>query len=290
MDDGAALLAAIEMHPDEDVPRLAYADWLDENNLPIRAEFIRLQCEIKRIEETPSADIQPYAPLYRRQDALLTHHRRELLGPLGDEVHDAEMHNDIRFDRGFLAELRLDATRFVRHASGLAEMRPRPAVTVWGVDPEYTQLRAAPADVLDLVTALELQVVGIADYVPGEYQRAAPRPALRRLKSLTADHCQVTDGDLDDIVSGRLFPALTELRLAGNEISDEGVRTIVRSPLWPGLTLLVLNYNPISDVGADLLADAPPTAIKFLILRATGIGQHGQQRLLCRKGWNVTLF
>ncbi len=49
MDDGTALLAAIRLHPDEDVPRLAYADWLDENGQPERAEFVRLQCEIARI-------------------------------------------------------------------------------------------------------------------------------------------------------------------------------------------------------------------------------------------------
>ncbi|MDY3560832.1 TIGR02996 domain-containing protein [Gemmata sp. JC673] len=43
-DDEAALLAAIGAHPDEDTPRLVYADWLDEHGRPERAEFIRLQC------------------------------------------------------------------------------------------------------------------------------------------------------------------------------------------------------------------------------------------------------
>lgn len=41
--DESALLAAIAAHPDEDTPRLMYADWLDENDQPERAEFIRLQ-------------------------------------------------------------------------------------------------------------------------------------------------------------------------------------------------------------------------------------------------------
>jgi uncharacterized protein (TIGR02996 family) len=44
MSDEAALLAAILAHPDEDTPRLMYADWLDEHGQPERAEFIRLQC------------------------------------------------------------------------------------------------------------------------------------------------------------------------------------------------------------------------------------------------------
>jgi uncharacterized protein (TIGR02996 family) len=43
--DGDALLRAICENPAEDTPRLAYADWLQENGRPERAEFIRLQCE-----------------------------------------------------------------------------------------------------------------------------------------------------------------------------------------------------------------------------------------------------
>jgi uncharacterized protein (TIGR02996 family) len=45
MSDGDALFQAILRHPDEDTPRLAYADWCDENGQPERAEFIRLQIE-----------------------------------------------------------------------------------------------------------------------------------------------------------------------------------------------------------------------------------------------------
>lgn len=41
-----ALLAAIAAHPDEDTPRLVYADWLQENGDDARAEFIRVQCEL----------------------------------------------------------------------------------------------------------------------------------------------------------------------------------------------------------------------------------------------------
>ncbi len=46
MSDGDALLAAILAHPDEDTPRLVYADWLDEHNDPDRAEFIRVQVQL----------------------------------------------------------------------------------------------------------------------------------------------------------------------------------------------------------------------------------------------------
>jgi uncharacterized protein (TIGR02996 family) len=53
MSDEPALLAAIRAHPDEDTPRLMYADWLDEHGQPDRAEFIRLQCAVA-VHEAPT--------------------------------------------------------------------------------------------------------------------------------------------------------------------------------------------------------------------------------------------
>ncbi len=51
MSDEPALLKAIVANPDEDTPRLAYADWLDEHDRPIEAEFLRLGCVLET--ETP---------------------------------------------------------------------------------------------------------------------------------------------------------------------------------------------------------------------------------------------
>jgi uncharacterized protein (TIGR02996 family) len=45
MTDGEALLRAVCAAPREDLPRLVYADWLEENGQGERAEFIRIQCE-----------------------------------------------------------------------------------------------------------------------------------------------------------------------------------------------------------------------------------------------------
>jgi uncharacterized protein (TIGR02996 family) len=51
MSEENALLAAIREHPDEDTPRLAYADWLDEHGRHERAEFIRAQVELARLPD-----------------------------------------------------------------------------------------------------------------------------------------------------------------------------------------------------------------------------------------------
>src|SRR5438552_3681095 len=49
--EAVALYRAILAHPDEDTPRLVYADWLDEHDDLDRAEFIRVQCRLARMNE-----------------------------------------------------------------------------------------------------------------------------------------------------------------------------------------------------------------------------------------------
>src|SRR5215510_14180756 len=54
MSDESALLAAIRANPDDDTPRLVFADWLDEQggeSNAARAEYIRLGIELARIDE-----------------------------------------------------------------------------------------------------------------------------------------------------------------------------------------------------------------------------------------------
>lgn len=50
MTEEQALLAAVRAAPDDDLPRLVYADWLDERGRGVRAEFIRLQCRIAELQ------------------------------------------------------------------------------------------------------------------------------------------------------------------------------------------------------------------------------------------------
>jgi uncharacterized protein (TIGR02996 family) len=49
MSDREALLSAIIAHPDEDTPRLVFADWLDEHSGSKRAAFIRSRVEYQRL-------------------------------------------------------------------------------------------------------------------------------------------------------------------------------------------------------------------------------------------------
>jgi uncharacterized protein (TIGR02996 family) len=47
-----AFLQAILDVPDDDSPRLVYADWLEEQGQMDKAEFIRVQCELPSLDVT----------------------------------------------------------------------------------------------------------------------------------------------------------------------------------------------------------------------------------------------
>ena len=84
---GEDFLAAILEAPDDDAPRLVYADWLDEHGQPERAEFIRVQCELARRDD----------PALRRREAeLLAAHHDAFAGPLLAPGFR------FRFSRGFI--------------------------------------------------------------------------------------------------------------------------------------------------------------------------------------------
>lgn len=50
MTDREALIAAVCESPDDDTPRLIFADWCEEHGEPERAEFVRLQIELARAD------------------------------------------------------------------------------------------------------------------------------------------------------------------------------------------------------------------------------------------------
>ncbi len=96
--DEAALLRTIVERAFDDAPRLVYADWLDENGDPDRAEFIRVQCELAetadehgdrfwdgQLSDGPESYRHRKA-LRRRQRELLDAHGVEWARPIAEAV------------------------------------------------------------------------------------------------------------------------------------------------------------------------------------------------------------
>jgi uncharacterized protein (TIGR02996 family) len=96
-----AFLRSIHDAPDDDAPRLVFADWLEERGDP-RGEFLRLQTE--RAAWVP--DVHRRDAMHRREAELMTAHQAEWLGEL------AGLCQSWRFRRGF-TYISMEADRFL---------------------------------------------------------------------------------------------------------------------------------------------------------------------------------
>lgn len=162
----AAILANILDHPDEDLPRLAFADRCDDLGLHDRAEFVRVQVEAARLRcSRPRTEVirEPYGDRYSAPAAETANR-----GPCGkcpecDRVtillaREAAMLDvaavedwagfpaaygitDWWYRRGFVAEVKLPAADWVAHADAILQAHPvqRVTLTTW---PEGTATRA----------------------------------------------------------------------------------------------------------------------------------------------------
>jgi len=102
MSQEEAFLRSVLADPADDTPRLVYADWLDDNGRPERAEFIRVQIERARLDE----DDPRHDPLEERERGLLRAHENEWLGDAGRLLSAPE------FRRGFVERGQLGARQF----------------------------------------------------------------------------------------------------------------------------------------------------------------------------------
>ncbi|HLW64543.1 MAG TPA: TIGR02996 domain-containing protein, partial [Gemmataceae bacterium] len=82
MTEADAFLATILENPDDDAPRLVFADWLDEHGETDRAEFIRVQIELAH----DAMEAHRRSFLKRREKELLQAHRKEWLKPLYERL------------------------------------------------------------------------------------------------------------------------------------------------------------------------------------------------------------
>lgn len=98
MSERAAFISAIIKNPDDNTARLVFADWLEENGEPERAEFIRLQIKAKELLNDGEM-IQ----LWR---AELLDHRSVWRAAIGLNDHFGQ------YERGFLTGVYVCPTQF----------------------------------------------------------------------------------------------------------------------------------------------------------------------------------
>jgi uncharacterized protein (TIGR02996 family) len=306
MSDEDALLAAIAAHPDEDTPRLAYADWLDEHGRHTRAEFVRVQIDVAAKETLPRVLQNRHVDVWKRNQELIDHHWDDILGPPADVLRTAAR---VEFRRGFVSEVTVSLREFAHPDTGraLAALTPLPRVVAsasvdsvrrfLGFDPSQWFPESRPDWPRHVVSAVRTEPAGDTD---GDDEWGTYTPDLQpftwpRLDELDISGCRLGNENVAVLLQRGGFPALVDLDLSGNDLTDAAVWPLLfGSGLARQLTRLILGGNPITDFGARLLAEQWPAGaddrLKELNLRFAAIGQPGHQALTARFGGRVVLF
>src|SRR4051812_22083155 len=109
-----AFLDDVVTHPDDDAPRLVFADWLEEHGDADRATFIRAQCRLRTL---CAFDPKRYG-LEAAEAELLPRHEKKWKKPLAKITARCE------FGRGFVEKVALPAAKFVSVADDLFRLAP----------------------------------------------------------------------------------------------------------------------------------------------------------------------
>ncbi|AWM40468.1 Leucine Rich repeats (2 copies) [Gemmata obscuriglobus] len=222
--DEQAFLGAILRHPDDDTPRLVFADWLDERGAgddPARAALIRAQC---RLETLPEGKERKAAE--KETKALLRAHARRWTAPL----RGASLGENWTFRRGFIDGCSISPTRFVNHAELI--------------------FRHAPL----------LRTVRFP-YAKGEVDGLAACPFLARLAAVdlqqmcTCGQCPI-DVELRALFKSKHASGLSRLGVAFDRIDADMARALVASEPLRRLAALDLSGNPLGEAGVRVLAGA----------------------------------
>jgi uncharacterized protein (TIGR02996 family) len=261
-----AFLRAILEAPNDDAPRLIYADWLEEHGDPDRAEFIRVQIALAHLPE----DDPRREALKSREYGLLLSHRDEWLGEMGPWAAPQP------FERGFATwmQLRDDAhvEAFVSRAAAWFRLAPLCRLSVqtdralapitWralAALPELGRLTFLAANCLERTTAevladtelprlAELDLNG-SQIGPEGAAALLTAPWVDRVKSL-----ELSGRRLEEPLTERGEPML---RVTFANIRDEGVAILAESPRLSRLLRLNLRWNRVADPGVAALIGSP---------------------------------
>lgn len=213
-----AFLNAILAAPDDDTPRLVFADWLDERGTgddAARAALIRAQC---RAEALPAGSEERHK-LEREAKAVLKQHGGGWTKTLMTKWYA----DGWAFRRGFLDSVEMSATMFTRNAKALFEQYPT-VRTARFPDASNELRHVAKCAGLSRLTSLDVS------------------------KMCMCGFCSI-HLDLKALFASKYAGNLTALNVARNRMGTEGMEQLIASPTLTKLTALDISNNPIGRVG-----------------------------------------
>jgi uncharacterized protein (TIGR02996 family) len=208
-DTEAALLRAIAAHPDEDTPRLIYADYLDELGDPsavARAEFIRLEVRVARL---PARNPEREAAI-ERIDQLIR-----------------------AWDLTWQKEMPEGFTRLTGYRRGFPfrAAANAPALPAVADDP-----RLLTIDYLELTP----------DVFATQLREILKQPLFAQLRGLVLRGDGLLSWSGARVLAEGEFPRLERLVLARQRIGDLGLQALADSWGFPRLRELDVSYNGIT--------------------------------------------
>jgi uncharacterized protein (TIGR02996 family) len=140
-----AFLAAVAAAPDDDLPRLVAADWLEESGDADRAEFIRLQCELalpgdpdraERLRTREREFLNSPAAAWLWAVEACPNIVTTTFDPMAPPLRSFAIHNAnrVKFRRGFPAEVSCSAREWLDHGAGVVPRQPVVSVTLTQCD------------------------------------------------------------------------------------------------------------------------------------------------------------
>jgi uncharacterized protein (TIGR02996 family) len=309
MDIEQSFVEDIVARPDDDAPRLIFADWLEDHGDPQRAEFIRRQCE--RAAKLGDAgelqswlDCRPTVSYGSRREHPFAH---SILGALDvdesawsdTEGRSLEAHLEetgrerwlrglslpIAFRRGFPERIETGAYEYLQHADILERIAPVQAIRLVDFSPppqeEDIDWDQADADRLEWTSRLaecpqlkrwrELEFLACPGW--DLFDALLSSPHLRNLRRLVATSNEVGGGV--EIVADKRFKHLRWLDLhdsdsAGGRPGDTVFIHLVTSPHLARLEYLGFGGNAVRDKGVVALASSPTMGrLRSLSLRSS---------------------
>lgn len=250
--EAEAFMQRIRAYPDDDAPRLVFADWLDEQGDP-RGAFIRVQLALAQLDTESQAEeedrpIRPGRELLRqeliqKQDDLLATHAEEWTAPF------RRFATRPRFHRGFVEEVNVDAHSFIRHAHELFDAGPLRHLYLLDIGETLPALLTTP--LLSRLSALTIHASHAGEPLARAIARSEHLSGLKRL-DLSRNRFEADAAEY--LAASAALANLEELDLRENLLGEAGARALAASPHLGQLRNLDLRGNGIGPGGAEALA------------------------------------
>jgi uncharacterized protein (TIGR02996 family) len=247
-----SFLHAIREAPDDDVPRLVLADWLEDTGDPQRAEFIRTQIRLED-DVTP----QERRTLESRADELLAANAPRWLGPLSQEPWQPV------FRRG--------TPRMHAHTTTLIRNEIQQEAQRWFTPALVTELRTDGSAI-------------------GWWGKLAELPVVEELSGLIFAESRITQPDIMKLAGSPRLRNLRHLGLLQMSNPVRGIErdcmaALIESPHLARLTGLDLSLSPLTAESLRMLCHETPWLLTWLSLHSTPLAGDGLVLDLLRARW-----